>query len=102
MPRYVDADILMKDFACFVRSANNSDFAKEPNWNDAVSIVENAPDADVVERKIGKWVHLGGDEWCCSVCGHVTFTEGSWEHPLERGNFYCEHCGAKLGDKDDE
>jgi hypothetical protein len=54
------------------------------------------------ERKKGKWVHLGGDEWCCSFCGHVIFTEGSWEHPLERGDLYCERCGAEMGDNDAE
>ena len=54
------------------------------------------------ERKRGKWAHLGGDEWCCSFCGHVIYTEGSWEHPLERGYFYCEHCGAEMGDNDGE
>lgn len=43
-----------------------------------------------------EWEHLGGDEWCCPKCGHVIFTEGSWEHPLERGCFFCEHCGADL------
>ncbi len=46
--------------------------------------------------KTGVWKHLGGDEWCCSVCGHVVSTEGSWEHPHERGKLHCENCGAKL------
>lgn len=40
-----------------------------------------------------KWVHLGGDEWCCSSCGNVIHTEGSWEKP---GKKYCEECGAKM------
>lgn len=49
-----------------------------------------------VERKTGRWVHLGGSDWCCSACGHVICTEGSWEHPLERGCRYCENCGAEM------
>lgn len=44
----------------------------------------------------GKWVHLGGSDWCCSACGNVICTEGSWEHPLERGYSYCKHCGARM------
>lgn len=40
-----------------------------------------------------KWVHLGGDEWCCSSCGNVIHTDGSWEKP---GKKYCEECGAKM------
>ncbi len=50
MPRYIDADLLMKEFCDFVRPSNNSDFAPVPTWNDAMSIIENAPTADVVGR----------------------------------------------------
>lgn len=49
-----------------------------------------------LNRPQGEWKHLGGDEWLCSNCGHVVQTEGSWEHPLERGKDYCEHCGARM------
>lgn len=47
----------------------------------------------------GRWVHLGGDEWCCSACGYVITTEGSWDKPTKK---YCEDCGAKMdgGDND--
>lgn len=48
------------------------------------------------ERKKGEWEHINGDEWMCSECGNVIFTEGSWEHPLERGKYYCENCGADM------
>ena len=47
MARYIDADLLMKEFCDFVRPSNNSDFAPVPNWNDAVSLVGSAPTADV-------------------------------------------------------
>lgn len=49
-----------------------------------------------VDRPQGEWKHLKGDEWLCSNCGYVVWTEGSWEHPLKRGKDYCEHCGAKM------
>ncbi len=52
--------------------------------------------------KQGEWKHLEGDEWLCSNCGYVVWTEGSWEHPLERGKDYCEHCGARMKGADDE
>ncbi len=48
------------------------------------------------ERKKGKWIHIGGDEWACDKCGFVLATEGSWEHPLDVGNYYCKHCGADM------
>ena len=38
------------------------------------------------------WAHLGGDEWCCSACGFVITTEGSWDKPTQK---YCEDCGAE-------
>ena len=40
-----------------------------------------------------RWEHLGGDEWCCPVCGFVITTEGSWDKPTKK---YCEDCGAKM------
>ena len=46
------------------------------------------------------WAHLGGDEWCCSACGFVITTEGSWDKPIKK---YCEDCGAKMdGGESDE
>ena len=53
----------------------------------AEELVEYAP---VVH---GRWTHLGGDEWCCPVCGFVITTEGSWDKPAKK---YCEDCGAKM------
>lgn len=64
-----------------------------------IAEVVNAP---TIEPKRGEWKHLGGDEWLCPECGHVIWTEGSWEHPLERGKFYCENCGARMKGEDNE
>lgn len=55
-----------------------------------------------VSRPQGEWKHLKGDEWLCSNCGYVVWTEGSWEHPIERGKDYCEHCGARMKGVDNE
>nr|DAU78487.1 MAG TPA: DNA-directed RNA polymerase [Caudoviricetes sp.]DAV11937.1 MAG TPA: DNA-directed RNA polymerase [Caudoviricetes sp.] len=52
-----------------------------------------APAADVAPVVHGRWAHLGGDEWCCPVCGFVITTEGSWDKPTQK---YCEDCGAKM------
>lgn len=56
--------------------------------------VENLPAADVAPVVHGRWAHLGGDEWCCSACGFVITTEGSWDKPTKK---YCEDCGARMG-----
>lgn len=49
--------------------------------------------ADVAPVVHTRWAHLGGDEWCCPVCGFVITTEGSWDKPTKK---YCEDCGAKM------
>lgn len=56
-------------------------------------MIDDAPAADVAPVVRGRWVHLGGDEWCCSACGFVITTEGSWDKPTQK---YCEDCGAKM------
>ena len=55
--------------------------------------IETLPAADAAPVVHGRWAHLGGDEWCCSVCGFVLTTEGSWDKPTKK---YCEDCGAKM------
>lgn len=52
-----------------------------------------------VEPVRGGWVHIGGDEWCCSNCGYVISTEGSWEKPEKK---FCEECGADMRKKVEE
>ena len=49
--------------------------------------------ADVAPVVHGRWSHLGGDEWCCTNCGEVIHTEGSWEKPDKK---FCNDCGAKM------
>ena len=60
---------------------------------EATELVDDIPPADVAPVVHGQWIHLGGDEWCCSACGFVITTEGSWDKPTKK---YCEDCGAKM------
>lgn len=54
-------------------------------------LMEESVDAALVVH--ARWAHLGGDEWCCSACGFVITTEGSWDKPTKK---YCEDCGARM------
>ena len=63
------------------------------NRQDIIDLINNQPTVDAVPVVHGRWAHLGGDEWCCSVCGFVITTEGSWDKPTKK---YCEDCGAKM------
>lgn len=59
--------------------------------------INSIPAADVAPVVRTRWAHLGGDEWCCPVCGFVITTEGSWDKPTKK---YCEDCGAKMDGKE--
>lgn len=74
------------------------------DWSDLCTIVgecggldrvRELAEADKDGRLVvhGQWAHLGGDEWCCSACGFVITTDGSWDNPIKK---YCEDCGAKM------
>lgn len=64
----------------------------------AVECILAEPAADVALVVHGRWVHLGGDAWCCSTCGFVITTAGSWDKPTKK---YCEDCGAKMDGGED-
>ena len=66
---------------------------KLATMTDAKMAIAEIPAADVAPVVHGRWTHLGGDEWCCSACGFVITTEGSWYKPTKK---YCEDCGAKM------
>lgn len=95
MPRYIDANALQAQLERKKAGIANQRYIE--GWNDFMmrvkSMVSKAPTIDVAPVVYGRWIHLGGDEWCCSVCGFVISTEGSWEKPTKK---YCEDCGAKM------
>ena len=62
------------------------------------TIIAGIPAADVAPVVHAHWAHLGGDEWCCSACGFVITTEGSWDKPTKK---HCEDCGARMDGGDD-
>lgn len=59
----------------------------------SIESIKNVPAADVAPVVHSRWAHIGGDEWCCPVCGFIITTEGSWDKPTKK---YCEDCGAKM------
>ena len=95
MSRCIDADALQAQLERKKAGATNQRYTA--GWKDRMmrvkSMVSTAPTIDTMPVVHGRWTHLGGDEWCCSVCGFVITTEGSWEKPTKK---YCEDCGAKM------
>ena len=72
--------------------------AHYPNWY--AERIKALPAADVAPVVCAKWAHIGGDEFCCTNCGSVISTEGSWEKPTQK---HCGECGARMnGGAEDE
>ena len=95
MAEYIEREALDK---ALTAAAINDENKNCNTWSNAIGVLYNLPAADVAPVVRGRWAHLGGDEWCCSVCGFVITTEGSWDKPTKK---YCEDCGAKMdGDSD--
>ena len=89
--RLIDADKI--DFNEVFIGA--SEFAKDLKET-AQSLIDKQPTVEVVPVVHAEWRHIGGDEWCCSECGNVISTEGSWEKPTGK---FCEECGADMRKK---
>lgn len=105
--RPIDADALMEKFAVVVEPSNNSDFARVPTWNNAVSLVEETPTLDVVPVRHGKWVQrfikIGGQVFKhgmqCSVCAEPALDDEGDDYLTN----YCPNCGAKMdGERKEE
>lgn len=95
MSRYIDADELI-----FFGLDNPDDehlFEFVPK-----EFIDNAPTADVVERKRGEWIqHVNEPSlWSCSICETVIYSE----HEEDRLKFHkwCGCCGADMRGETDE
>lgn len=92
MDEYIDRGIAIAKLTALEVSKPNAMMV------DAKRLLAEIPVADVAPVVRTLWAHLGGDEWCCPVCGFVITTEGSWDKPTKK---YCEDCGAKMDGGDD-
>ena len=104
MPKYIDADALLKkvqqesmqaeihgrDFStCFLNAGNTP----STEWWWVEDLIENAPAADVEERKYGYDVETKYSSlFQCSQCG----AECCDIHELTHDIHFCYHCGARI------
>lgn len=94
MAEYIDREALMK--FPIRRDHCDKEHANEHficGIETVLEYAESLPTADVAPMVHTRWEHLGGDEWCCSACGFVITTEGSWDKPSKK---YCEDCGSMM------
>lgn len=103
MDEYVNRKKLEEAFDNADTDVCESDMDGHSDWGfgreNVRDVIRSVPAADVAPVVHGRWTHLGGDEWCCPVCGFVITTEGSWDKPTKK---YCEDCGAKMDGRGEE
>ena len=93
MAKYIELEAAVKAFNNFDAGRADSPPCTLLTPEEFAEYLYEIPAADVAPVVPGRWEHLGGDEWCCSACGFVITTEGSWDKPTKK---YCEDCGAKM------
>lgn len=82
MAEYIDKNATVGILEAMSRNAD-CEFIKKL-LEKAAKRVNTMPAANVAPVVYGHWVHLGRDEWCCSACGFVVSTEGSWDKPTKK------------------
>lgn len=101
MPRYIDADALIKKIFPYdgVDTASYSVNAKAVQ-----EAIKNAPTAEVAEVRHGKWV-AETIYYKCSLCGENAYVDQfayvdglaeDYDAVTDFGWRYCPHCGAKM------
>ena len=95
MSRYIDADALLKSIG-HIPEGVISDY-DAGRW-DVTQLVKEAPTADVVEVRHGKWVsHIVGEAGSFDIYAHYcNECDFVYESGSEYGCKYCPNCGAKM------
>lgn len=97
MNEYIKKEDAIRIAMAYIPDDDGSCSKADRDPREMLDEIENWPAEDNV-REITRahWEHVGGDEWCCSGCGNVVHTEGSWENPLDVGDYFCHNCGADM------
>lgn len=106
MRKYIDADWIVRRLKTWQRSLAQT-YGKNDEYviclSEVLMIVDDAPTADVVERKVGKWINDKG-LYKCSACNELWTVGWACCIPIKqmyKEVRYCPHCGAKMeGEKD--
>ena len=105
MPRYIDADEVLKEVKALTKSPwYNDDYGfgtKQARHDGVATVVDlcirQMPTADVAEVKHGEWIDKGWGIYECSECGYQEDFTGR----IDRKHKYCPNCGAKMNGKEE-
>ena len=104
MPKYIDADSLVRDFTGGMPSADWHYWQYSGKL--VVELIERQPAADVAEVRHGRWVRAGGmmppeafGVYECSLCGYMQ----DYHIPtrMREKTPFCPGCGADLREDKD-
>lgn len=100
MSDYIDRDELIKHIKDLPTWWGDDSVGCAFYLTRAITSIENAPVADVQEIKHGKWIKMDiipdDVDYYCSKCRNFIDIATGRETPIDRGFFYCPHCGAKM------
>ena len=93
MPKYVDLDKLVDELGEHYKALGKEygfDDMYVRGYGEAISNMEDKPEADVQEVKHAKWTtdRFGMERSICSICGAVYEGGDSFR--------FCPKCGAKM------
>ncbi len=100
--RYIDADaVIAKIKAEHCDKCNHNERCFYCDFDNALMLLEEADDADVVEVKHGKW-KIKIDEYdceymMCSVCKEEFYPADAYTVDITPN--YCPNCGAKMDER---
>lgn len=101
MPRYIDADAILKDMCAWCTNfENDMPVCKEKECAYTL-LVKSAPTADVQEVKHGHWIEQADGTHFCSNCGRDALYEVMTCNAIEvsfkeKQTDICPHCGATM------
>lgn len=93
MPRYIDADVILKDMCAWCTNFENDMPICEEKECAYTLLVKSAPTADVQEIKHGHWIEINNEMGMhrCSQCREIVGGQ-------TRSRF-CPNCGAKMDEE---
>ena len=95
MPRYIDADLLIKNLNLLVNRSFLGEIrcTSEISIGEIASLIVDQPIAEVQPVIHGKWI-----DDCCNICGAYIPTDNKHDYISENDCKYCLECGAKMDD----
>ena len=87
---YIERDAVIEQIRviyCGECNSYNGVLCRACEFDDAMSLFEDAPAADVVEVVHARWIDRDGKTWC----SNCDASNKQYKPP------YCPHCGAKMG-----